>query len=219
MIQQKFQNLNPEKAEILGLLCAEGSHYNYTTIYNEYFKNRGKYYTLIRNIEAIEFTNLDKGLLQHFRKLMLSVYNYAPRPTGIKTSLKIRIKKKVVIEDLLSYTDFGCTKWSVPKELFNSNKENLCAFIRGLFDGDGTLQKYFVKLVSVNYEAVTDTSKILKQLGIESKVLGPYQQKGNRKSYYNLIIPKEYISKFKDIIGSFNNAGMAETRNKLAAMV
>jgi len=94
MIQQKSQDLNPEKAEILGLLCAEGSHYSYITVYNEFFKNRGRYYTLIRNVEAVEFTNLDDKLLQHFRNLMLKIYNYAPRPTGVNISMKIRIKKK-----------------------------------------------------------------------------------------------------------------------------
>ena len=106
----KIYGLSPEKAEILGLLCAEGTHYQYITQYFGFFKNRGKggkYYLRTQYIEAIEFTNLDDHLLRHFRKLMLRVYKYAPKPTGVKTSIKIRIKKKYVIKDLLKYTDLG----------------------------------------------------------------------------------------------------------------
>ena len=128
MIQQKSQNLNPEKAEILGLLCAEGSYYNYLSVCNEFFKNRGKYYTIIKMIEAIEFTNLDWQLLTHFRNLMFSVYNYAPGTTGVKTSLKIRIKRKTIIEDLIKFTEFGCMKWKVPKELLKNEVKKLGKF-------------------------------------------------------------------------------------------
>lgn len=205
MIQKKSQKMCPEKAEILGLLCAEGSHYIYTTTWDCFFKNRGKngkYYTLTRTIEAIEFTNLNEGMLQHFRKLMLYVYNYAPRPTGIKTSMKIRIRKKSVIRDLLRYTDFGCMKWSVPNEIFKGNNKILAPFIRGLFDGDGTFQRYAIILTSINLKGVKKVSKALKLLGIKSRIMGPYQGRGNVRPIYHLLINKEYISKYKDLIGS-----------------
>ena len=199
---QKYHNITPEKAEIIGLLCAEGSHYNYITVYNEFFKNRGKYYTLIRNVEAVEFTNLDEKLLHHFRNLMLKVYNYAPRPTGIKTSMKIRIKKKSVIEDLVKYTEFGSKKWRIPEDIFNSSIDIKSSFIRGLFDGDGSITKYKIRLVSVNKEGICGVKDLLNSIGIECRTGGPLKVSGNRKPTYELIIPRRFILMYKNIISS-----------------
>lgn len=37
------KQITPEKAEMLGLLCAEGTHYNYVSLENKFFERRGKY--------------------------------------------------------------------------------------------------------------------------------------------------------------------------------
>jgi len=174
--------MTPEKAEILGLLCAEGSHYKYTSTYKEFFKNRGingKYYQRTKNLELVEFTNLDNGLLQHFRNLMLQVYNYAPRPTGVKTSLKIRIVKKDVIKDLVGYTDFGCTKWGVPYEIEKSENNIKSSFIRGFFDGDGCVTNHDLRIKSVNNKGIYIFAQLLISLGIKCKVFGPYKEREN----------------------------------------
>jgi len=212
MIKKKSQNLSPAKAEILGLLCAEGSYYKYLTVYNEFFKNRGRYYTIIKNVEAIEFTNLNDTLLQHFRELMLSVYDYAPKPTGVKTSMKIRIKKKSVIKDLLKYSDFGCMKWRVPKEFFNSHVAIKASFIRGLFDGDGSINNNYIRLVSINKIGITGVKKLLKSINIESRLRGPRPIRGNRRPQYVLSLTKPNVLIYKKKVSSKHNTKLEKLR-------
>lgn len=205
MSEEKINKMSSEKAEILGLLCAEGTYYRYYSTYYEFFKNRGvngKYYRRTKMIEAVEFTNLNEKLLQHFRSLMFKVYRYAPRPTGIKTSIKIRIKKASVIQDLLKHTKFGCKKWRVPKELWNSENGTISSFIRGLFDGDGTIRKFNIRLSSINPEGLKGVNKLLRLLGIVSWVKGPYSGRGNRKPNYYLYIPRGGVKKYKELINS-----------------
>ena len=163
MIQQKSPDLNPEKAEILGLLCAEGSHYKYPCTYMGWSRNPNKKYKRTQIFEGVNFNNNDKRLLNHFRRLMLKVYDYAPRITGVSKSLRIHIKKKSVVQNLLEFTDFGYAKWQVPKNIQNSNARIKSAFIRGLYEGDGTkLQRtsrngYFIDFNMKNKEALRQT--------------------------------------------------------------
>jgi len=200
-----MNSLTPEKAEIIGLLCAEGSHAKYISQYYGFFKNRGKngkYYFRTQKKEDVAFTNLDKDLLEHFIKLMASVYNYSTKVTGVPTSLKVRITKQDIFRDLLQYTDFGCLKWRVPVQLLTSNKETKAAFVRGIFDGDGMFRKSYIRLTSVNIDGLIQMLHLLKTLDIKSKILGPYKPKGNRKLCYYLIIPKSDILKYKYLIKS-----------------
>ncbi len=200
-----MRKLSVGKAEILGLLCSEGTHHKYTTSYYGFFKNRGKsgkHYLRTQNIEAVEFTNLDKKLLNHFKQLMPFEYGYSPRVTGIATSLKVRLKKKFVIKDLLDYTDFGCLKWRVPEKIVKGIFDIKSAFIRGLFDGDGSVNKWNVTYTSVNRHGILSVQDLLKSIGIESKLTGPSHQKGNRKPRYDLVIPKRDSLKYKALIGS-----------------
>ena len=211
--------MSPEKAEILGLLCAEGTHYKYQSSYLEFFKNRGingKYYRRTKIIEAIEFTNLNQALLEHFRDLMSIVYDYSPRPTGVKNSMKIRITKNAVISDLLKYTDFGCKKWTVPKEIPDSEADIIASFLSGIFDGDGSFRERDIRLVSVNGNGLKSVSILLSLIGIESWVNGPYKGRGNRRSHYYHFIPKRSIIKYKDLIYSNHNEKM-EILNSLGS--
>jgi len=97
--------MSPEKAEILGLLCAEGSYYNYISNYWEYDKRRKKkYLRKNKRSEGIEFNNNDYALLNRFLKLLEKVYSYKRRVIGVEKSRKIVIKRQNVVIDILKYT-------------------------------------------------------------------------------------------------------------------
>jgi hypothetical protein len=69
-------DITPEKAEILGLLCAEGNYRGYISIYFE--KNRKRKAVYLRECwkEIIEFSNTDISLLNHFVNLLFKEYGY-----------------------------------------------------------------------------------------------------------------------------------------------
>ncbi|MBI2542567.1 MAG: hypothetical protein HYW24_00045 [Candidatus Aenigmarchaeota archaeon] len=167
--------LTKEKAEILGLLCAEGTHYEYVSVETKFDKRRGKYYTHSRIREQIEFGNLNKLLLKHFQYLLINVYKYPTKITGIPTSLKIHITKKDIMKDLLKYTDFNSDRWSVPNEVLTGSLEIKAAFIRGLYEGDGTKLQFankttpYVDFHMKNPTGLDSVAILLKSLGVNTR--------------------------------------------------
>ena len=164
--------LLPEKAEILGLLCAEGTHYKYATEYLEFDRRRNKRYRRRKIVEAIEFSNNPK-LLQYFRKLMDKIYIHIPQcHTGKTTARKTVIKKKAVVRDLLWWTKFGWQKWKVPKEIINGSDEEKARFIRGFYEGDGIRPGFVnnsswrIRIASKNKSGLRQIQKLLLDLNV-----------------------------------------------------
>ena len=168
--------LRPEKAEIIGLLCSEGCHFVHKWKCMIYYKNRGKHYLRRGTTERIEFSNTNKKLLERFQSLFLSAYqtrvNIKFRPNSDN---KILIIKKVLMNDLLKYSDYGWKKWRVPKELFKSNTTTKTAFIRGLYEGDGTKLQWrgkqpYLEFHMKNLTGLRQVKRLLKSLGIDSLI-------------------------------------------------
>ncbi len=168
--------ISTEKAEIIGLLCADGSHFVCYSEYMEWHNIRKKRYFKRRRTERIEFTNKNNGLLIHFRNLVLKVYGEAPK---IKFRFfKVRLIKKKFIYDLLRFTDFSCEKWSTPKEIIKGSNDVKAAFIRGVYEGDGTKLQWrrkvpYLEFHMYNIKGLKQIKKLLLSLGIHSK-LYPY---------------------------------------------
>lgn len=205
--------ITPEKSEIIGLLCAEGTHFTYTSRYFEFQRKRNTSYFRVKKSERVEFTNTDMNLLQHFRNLMNTVYNYAPKATGTYNplNLKIRILKKGVINDILNYTDIGCTKWNIPNMILGGNDIVKIAFIRGYFYGDGSFSEKYkvISFTSINENALRQVSTVLKSLGIDNHVYVHSISKPPRRKAFQLRITKiEMIDKFNNVI--MHNKGYAE---------
>jgi len=165
--------ISAEKAEIIGLLCADGSHFVYYSEYMEWHNIRKKRYFKRRRTERIEFTNKNNDLLVHFRNLILKIYGEAPK---IKFKFfKVRLIKKIFINDLLKFTDFGCDKWFIPKEIKNGTKNVKSAFIRGIYEGDGTKLQWrgkqpYLEFHIYNIKGLKQLKKVLFSLGINSKL-------------------------------------------------
>ncbi len=164
------------KAEILGLLCAEGTHYIYITKYLEFDKRRNKSYKRQKTVEAIEFANNNPKLLEHFRNLLRETYSYSPKPTGKILRRKIVIKKKVVVQDLLQYTEFGHLKWKIPNEIVNGCSEVKAKFVRGFYEGDGIKPDlvnnglWRLRIASKNRNGLLQIQELLSHLNIRSGV-------------------------------------------------
>ena len=171
--------MTQEKAEIIGFLCAEGSHYDYICRYWNYDHRRNNSYFRITRQEGIEFSNNNVILLNRFLFLLKKCYEYERRITGIHDATKVAIKRKVVVKDLLSFTNYGHLKWRIPKIILNTrNKRLKIAFLRGYYEGDGVrpdLNKkknliIRVRFGSTNLIGLKQVIKLLKDLNIKSNL-------------------------------------------------
>lgn len=161
-ISQQSKFLNKEKAYILGVLCGDG----YIRIHKS-----GHF--------LVGLDVCDEDFADEFRKCLKEVYGILPsknlresRPTNFcKTPKKryaINLTSKLVVMDLLKYSSsFKTFEWEVPKEILESGLEVKSAFIRGLFDSEGSasLDKsggVYLSVCSGNKSSLLKVKEILK---------------------------------------------------------
>ena len=186
--------ITTQLAEIIGLLCAEGSH---IISYSSYWgKDRGKnrFYKNDKS-ERIEFTNKDNKLLLHYKNLLLKEFNYDAKPTK---HYKVNICKMSIIKNIISHTSLGHDKWKIPDSIVNSNDKIKVSFIRGYFDGDGTVSSR-IRFFSVNENGIKQVSNLLKELNIQHTLQGPII-KENRKPSYIIQISEKERERFLNLI-------------------
>ena len=190
-----MKNITPEFAEILGLLCAEGSH---IVSYSSYWgKDRGRN-RFFKNdkSERIEFSNEDKKLLLHYQKLLNIKFNYNPNITKHK---KINICKMSIIREIIKYTQIGHLKWKVPKSIINNPNDDVkISFLRGFFDGDGTAGRS-VRIISTNKKGLIQICSLLRDLKIGHTLQGP-QIREKRKPSYVIYIKEKERERFLNMI-------------------
>ena len=172
--------ISVELAEILGLLCAEGSH---IVSYSSYWeKNRGVMrFRRNKKSERIEFYNKDKKLLIHYNQLLLKEFGIQHNETKHG---KINIGNRKVISEIIQHTKLGHLSWSVPSSVIQSNKIVKLRFVRGFFDGDGTAINV-ARFFSTNKKGLGQISQLLFDLNYKHTIQRPVI-KPNRKPHYVL---------------------------------
>ena len=155
--------LTIEKSYILGVLCGDG--------YLRINKSTGHY--------LVGLDVCDEDFADKFRECLVNVYGLIPsknkriiKSTNLcenpKPRYVINLTSKLVVEDLLKYSkSFKTKEWTVPEEIFKSNLEIKSAFLRGLFDSEGSasLKKprgLYLSLCSWNKEPLLKIKEILK---------------------------------------------------------
>jgi len=199
--------INSFKAEILGLICSDGNYRKYVTNYLEFDKRKDLIYPRKQVKRIIEFANTDIHLLKHFVNLLEIEYYYRPKITrSNKNVFRVCITKNSVIDDLLRIGKFGTFNWNVPDAISNGTQEAQAAFLRGFFDGDGCIdfmnQKLpRVRISSANSKGLKQLEKLLHNMGIKSKINGPYKRQ-DKRLIYELLLESGSITRFIRLIGS-----------------
>lgn len=197
--------ISPEKAEILALLCAEGSHRGYYDIYFEKSAKRKAVFLRERWKEIIEFSNTDVKLLHRFVDLLSNEYDYTPKITkSNKNVFRVCITKKKIIRDILNYTNLGCLKWNVPESVMKSTKVIKKAFVKGFFDGDGSVDFIRnrlprIRFSSSNKKGLCSLCSIFDEFNICYSLNGPYKGK---LPNYELLLRTKSVKRFVKLIGS-----------------
>jgi len=186
--------MTPKFAEILGLLCSEGSH---ILSYSSYWeKDRDKLrFRNNKKSERIEFYNKDQKLLLHYQNLLLGEFEHN---TKITKHGKINIGKKEIIKRITKQTPLGHLKWRVPKLVINGDNNLKISFLRGFFDGDGTASG-LVRIFSTNPIGIKQISQLLLELGFRHSIQGPIIRK-YRKPHYAIQLSRKDQVRFLDTI-------------------
>lgn len=115
-------------------------------------------------------------------------------------------------EILPSYEKKGKWKAHVPDLIWNSGESQICAFLRGLFDTDGSVQKGNPILTTKWNSLATEVQSLLLLLGILSSVTSyPVTYKNEIRNYFRVrVIGKDSVKQFS------NKINFSLTRKKKA---
>lgn len=180
---EKTNDLNPELAYLFGLLVGDGG---YTV--------RG----------TISFTSNDNQLHKAVDNLSLKYFgkNFSDVPSS---SYARNLYSTEIWDSLFNKYGFGsfkCSEKQFPKVVLSSSKESMAAFIRGLFDTDGTVTKRRKELeyCAKSTKLIRTLQVVLTKFGIISKVKRRYNKLYDR--YYNyLYISGNNVNIFQEKIG------------------
>ena len=173
---KNYDLLTQEKAYILGVLCGDG-----------YIDKKSIKFEIRKDEEFIrEFSNCIEDVYG-------LKYNYIYKIK--KNTFLFNISSMLISKDLLRYADFRTYSWNVPDEILSSNNKKIISdYLRGLYDSEGTVSKYYVNITSSSHRGLRRVSMLLNKLGIENKI--------KKNKYSTLYINKKRnLRLFKDLIG------------------
>ncbi|MFH1641454.1 MAG: LAGLIDADG family homing endonuclease [Nanoarchaeota archaeon] len=108
---------------------------------------------------------------------------------------KVNICKKSIIKKITGQTLVGHLKWAIPESIINGNPYQKIAFLRGFFDGDGTISNNNVRFFSVNKSGLKQIYLLLLDLDFNPSIHGP-ETKINRKPFYYVRVPAKERENF-----------------------
>jgi len=150
----------------------------------------------------VGYVNINEGLLKLMEVRIKNTFGemkilYSNSLVGVPTIIFPRVIGKIIkhIFDM----DFRCRKTRIPEIIFSSTKEEKSAFIRALFDDDGSIRmsRNEITLYSANYYLLKDVQKLLSDLNIKSNV----RQMSKKREYYVLYVIADSVFAFSKIIG------------------
>lgn len=181
--------LTKELAELIGYYTGDGCFH------------KGKLMLAIPH-DCIELKN-------YFDDLVLNLFNIKSRVEQKKNDKSINniYQSKILVEWLkfIGVNKINSKNAFIPKIILESNKECAYAFLRGLFEADGTIRKDgYISLSSTSKDLIKQVQYLLLSLGIFSKV-GIYKSRkgsfGKNKLYMLEITSKFSLDLSKEKIG------------------
>ncbi len=156
--------LTPELSYFLGILVTDGNMYTNT--------KKGYY-----SIQLFNSYEDETAMLLQLIQFLFSYKSFVrKRKLGFNKRInnEIHINSKRLIYQLKEKFDIPTGAKSktlrLPKIIFNTDKENMYSFIRGVIDGDGTISKYKIIIISSgSLKFLEDMKDLLKILDIETK--------------------------------------------------
>ena len=179
--------LSKEKIAINAYLCGDG-----------YIKVRKDRNSVIHHEIGIFPDDLD--LAKRIVRLFQKEFKIKPKIRKDGGCFRIRVANKPACLHLLSLGKYKSKNWSIPKDL---DKSLLKEWIKCFFDCEAYVNtsSKIIQVKSINHKGLKSIKEMLKVLGIDSRLYGPYKPKLERHSSYSMInIPQEELTKYKKLI-------------------
>jgi len=171
------------------------------------------YYLAEGNIDGkkIQITNSKPEIIADITKICMEEFGFKIYKRGVKglgTSTQMFITCKPFV-DLFEY--WGCGKTSlykrVPSFVYGLNKRKICALLKGMYSGDGSISitkraGSMVRYFSTAKKLVEDVGYALMTVGIVCRFHSkPGQTERHRRCYIAEIKKRKYVEKFLKEIG------------------
>ena len=168
------------------------------------------YYISEGNIDTkgITITNADHHVIQDIVNILLEVFNYKLKVYSYKPSVcSLRINNKKINDFFKSIGVFrGLSKDKfIPECILKAPKEYVVEFLRGYFEGDGTVEGTSVTCTSASKKLIQQLQTVMLNFGIISRVKRVYKAATNgtkiKRPYHTLYIMGENVEIYAKEIG------------------
>ena len=138
--------------------------------------------------------NNNPKIQKRFLFLLETIYGYRIKFYGNPHSMRCTIKRKDVIHDLIKYSKtYNSFEWKLHKSIVDGSEDVKLGFLRGYFDGDGSISltsknRYKIRIFSVNLTELKKIEKMISSLGMRTRIYGPYLGKSSKTGIYELTL-------------------------------
>lgn len=127
---------------------------------------------------------MDKDFRDRWARVGFSLFGMKPKISysESKGSYIARFNSKLLVKFLDGFGSFGRYCWDVPAPVLKSGFAIKSAFLRGLFDAEGSVRgsqrPHGISFVSVNKKAASSVKKILGELGVNARIKSESRKNG-----------------------------------------
>ncbi|MBI2449074.1 hypothetical protein HYV49_02135 [Candidatus Pacearchaeota archaeon] len=176
---KKYNELIPEKAYILGVLCGDACLYKKTI-----------------KLEIRRDEDFIDEFVRCFEKVYGLEYNY--KYYKPKNTFVAQINSEIISQDIIKYGNFKTRSWEVPKEIIESKNEKIIgSYLKGFYDSEGSVSRCAITSSSINKDGLRNIALLLKKLGIETTL----KSYGNGKYCVLYIFRKGRFKIFRERVG------------------
>lgn len=126
----------------------------------------------------------DKDFRDRWARVGISLFDMEPKISYNKNkgSYIAKFNSKLLVKFLDGFGRFGRYCWDVPTPILKSGFAIKSAFLRGLFDAEGSVKgsprQHEISFISVNKKAASSVKKILGELGVNSRIKSESRKNG-----------------------------------------
>lgn len=180
---------------------------------------------LTRTMWILCYTNTCPALLKEFDNDMERTYTR--KAQYVKGKCEIRYRGTKYIAENLQLREKNSRNWKIPHFITHSSVGIRKAWVRAFFDDEATIaiDRKAILVSSVNKNGLIQIQRMLKPLGMQAKVLGPYMTgdtlfwrlslRGNNVMIYKKRIGFNHPSKKEKLEKIMGRLGISVTKPKL----
>jgi len=184
------------------------------------------YYLAEGNIDGkkVQITNSKPKIIADVKEICKREFNYdihTRKVYGLGSSTQMFICSKPLL-DLFRSWNCGNTSFykKVPNFVFGLNKEKICALLRGMYSGDGSISMKkgagtMIRYFSTSKRLVEDVAYLLLSVGIVCRIHSRERDsnsKGTKKIYIAEIKQRKYVKTFLQKIGFTHKNPVIKTK-------